>query len=111
MDAFRRHGLYYPYFHVRDDRWLKVSALYWPRIARLVPGNYPTRDSVTARVFSTAQPDFLYRLSPGRSVVEQVGARFAQALEICGDDLRRQSLSRGEGRGGASTSATCPLNC
>lgn len=30
--SFRRHGLYDPYFHVRDDRWLKVAALYWPKL-------------------------------------------------------------------------------
>ena len=86
MDTFRRHGLYYPFFHVRDDHWLKVSALYWPRIARLVPERYPTRDSRTARVFSSADPDFLYRISPSDSIAE-VGARFAEALESCGQDL------------------------
>jgi hypothetical protein len=70
VDAFRRHGLYYPSFHMRDDRWLKISALYWPRIVRLVPERYHTRDSVTARAFSAADPDFFYRLSPGDSVGE-----------------------------------------
>jgi hypothetical protein len=86
VDAFRRHGLYYPFFHVRDDQWLKVSALYWPRIARLVPEMYPTRDSRTVRAFSAADSDLLYRVSPGDSVVE-VGARFAKALEACGREL------------------------
>src|SRR5713101_1474179 len=88
-DAFRRHGLYYPFFHVRDDRWLKVSALYWPRIARLVPERYPTGDSVTARAFSSTDPEFFYRLSPGDSV-EEVGARFAQILELCGRELAQR---------------------
>lgn len=92
MDAFRRHGLYYPFFHVRDDRWLKVSALYWPRMARLVPEGYPTRDSATARAFSAADPDFLYRVSASDSV-ERVGVRFAQALEACGHELT-QRLNR-----------------
>ena len=31
IPGFRRHGLYYPYFHVRDERWIKVAALYWPK--------------------------------------------------------------------------------
>ncbi len=24
-------GLYYPYVHFRDERWLKLAALYWPK--------------------------------------------------------------------------------
>ena len=45
--GYRRQGLYYPYFHVRDERWLKVAALYWPKIVRIVPADYQTRDSDT----------------------------------------------------------------
>jgi hypothetical protein len=30
-------GLYYPYMHFRDERWLKLNALYWDEIQRLVP--------------------------------------------------------------------------
>ncbi|MET7509881.1 DUF6236 family protein [Streptomyces albidoflavus] len=36
-EAIRAHGLYYPFFRMRDDGWLKVMALYWPKIVRLVP--------------------------------------------------------------------------
>lgn len=94
VDSFQRHGLYYPFFHVRDDRWLKVSALYWPRVARLVPDWYlTTNDSETARAFSNADPGFLYRLSPG-DAVEEAGARFAQALEVCGPELRNRPNPR-----------------
>ncbi len=38
-------GLYYPYIHFRSERWLKVAALYWPKLARVVPPGYQTRDS------------------------------------------------------------------
>jgi hypothetical protein len=38
-------AVYYPYIHIRDERWLKVAALYWPRIVRIVSPDYPTRDS------------------------------------------------------------------
>ncbi|MFJ3205916.1 DUF6236 family protein [Streptomyces sp. NPDC086989] len=44
-------GLYYPYIHFRDERWLKAAALYWPRMARVVPTGYPVADTETARVF------------------------------------------------------------
>jgi hypothetical protein len=38
-------SVYYPYIHIRDERWLKVAALYWPRMVRIVSPDYPTRDS------------------------------------------------------------------
>ena len=30
-------GLYHPFIHFKDDDWLKLSALYWDRMARIVP--------------------------------------------------------------------------
>jgi hypothetical protein len=48
-------GLYFPYVHVRDDEWLKVAALYWPSVRRLVPSGYSKHDSPTARIFVDAE--------------------------------------------------------
>jgi hypothetical protein len=42
-------GLYYPFINFRDDQWLKIAALYWPKMARIVPAGCPTRDSETVR--------------------------------------------------------------
>ena len=47
-------GLYFPYVQVRDDDWLKLAMLYWPRIYRIVPPDYPMRESRTARDFRRA---------------------------------------------------------
>jgi Family of unknown function (DUF6236) len=33
-------GLYHPFIHFKDDDWLKLSALYWDRMARIVPSSY-----------------------------------------------------------------------
>ena len=33
-------GLYHPFIHFKDDAWLKLSALYWDRMARIVPPSY-----------------------------------------------------------------------
>jgi hypothetical protein len=45
-------ALYYPYIHVRDERWLKMALLYWDRIRRIVPHGFkPEHD---ARYGSTA---------------------------------------------------------
>lgn len=41
-------ALYYPYIHVRDDTWMKYAALYWPKMGRLRPWQYPVRDSAVA---------------------------------------------------------------
>ncbi|MCC8250063.1 DUF6236 family protein [Saccharothrix luteola] len=41
-------ALYYPYIHIRDDRWLKYAALYWWKMARLKPIGYPAGDSPEA---------------------------------------------------------------
>jgi hypothetical protein len=53
--GYQRLGLYYPYFHVRDERWLKVAALYWPKIVRIVPAGYQTRDSDAVRALAAGE--------------------------------------------------------
>jgi hypothetical protein len=55
-------GLYFPFIHIRDDDWLKLAMLYWPRIYRLVPPDYQTHDSRTARAFRKA--DLLPSVEP-----------------------------------------------
>jgi hypothetical protein len=40
-----RSAVYYPYIHIRDGRWLKVAALYWPNTVRIVGPDYPVRNS------------------------------------------------------------------
>jgi hypothetical protein len=40
-------ALYYPFIHFKDDWWLKLSALFWDRIGRVVPTGYITQDSPT----------------------------------------------------------------
>jgi len=56
-------GLYYPYVHFRDERWLKLAALYWPRMARIVTPGYPTRDSELVRRLS-GELGFVVNVSP-----------------------------------------------
>lgn len=86
----QRHGLYYPFFHVRDEKWLKVAALYWPKIVRLVPEGYqdygPGRGTQahTARALNDV---FLVRRPPGPSV-EAVAPRFIDLISNYGDELR-----------------------
>lgn len=46
-------GLYFPYFHFPEDDWVKVSALYWDKLYRIVPYGYQTkRDSDLIKILS-----------------------------------------------------------
>jgi hypothetical protein len=56
-------ALYYPHIDFRDDAWLKAAALYWPRIARLAPAEYPRNDSETVRQLS-GELDFILDIEP-----------------------------------------------
>lgn len=38
-------ALYHPHFHFEDEGWLKAAALYWPKIARIVPAHCRPRDA------------------------------------------------------------------
>ena len=72
------HGLYYPYFNVRDERWLKIAALYWPRIVRLIPEDFRGPDSQAVRAL-TDELDFVDRRPPGLSV-ENVAPLFMNLI-------------------------------
>lgn len=38
-------ALYYPYVHPREESWVKQAVLFWPRIQRIVPADYPVTDT------------------------------------------------------------------
>lgn len=38
-------GLYHPRIHFPSDAWIKAAALYWTKMARIVPPGYVPRDS------------------------------------------------------------------
>jgi Family of unknown function (DUF6236) len=47
------HALYYPFIHFKDDNWLKLGALYWDKIGRIVPTDYATNDSETVKALDS----------------------------------------------------------
>jgi hypothetical protein len=47
-------ALYYPFIQIRDDEWLKLAALYWPALYRLVPHHYTEQNSPTERALVDA---------------------------------------------------------
>jgi hypothetical protein len=87
----RRHGLYYPFFHVRSDTQLKLAALYWPRIVRVVPEGYRTRDSDLA-LSLIDEFDFIKRLPPGESA-QAASATFLEMINAHGERLSEKFSS------------------
>jgi hypothetical protein len=93
LDRFRRQGLYYPYFHLRNERWLKVAALYWPKIIRIVPEDYRTHDSDTVQALID-ELDFIDRQPPGPSV-SAIAPRFRNLLGRYHQELNSEFGMRG----------------
>ena len=77
-----RMAVYYPYIHFRDDRWLKVAALYWPRMVRLVGADYPTRDSELVTILRN-ELDFVVNIPP-TTAAEKVVDEFTDMVETIG---------------------------
>jgi hypothetical protein len=77
-------GLYYPFIHFKDDQWLKLSALYWDRMERIVPNNYTREDSDTVKALG----DFVVNLPP-ESVSPTFGNRFKEFIEQYGAQLSK----------------------
>lgn len=59
-------GLYHPHIHFPSDAWVKTAALYWPKMARLVPDYYTTQDSDVVLALRD-ELDFVLNIVPARS--------------------------------------------
>ena len=44
MNDRLRSALYYPYIHIRSERWLKATLLCVPSVTRIVPADYTPED-------------------------------------------------------------------
>jgi hypothetical protein len=79
-----RIGLYYPFIHFQDDEWVKLAALYWGRMARIVPPGYVTNDSSVVKALGD---EFVVNLSPANAA-PALNERFVQVLTAHAEDLR-----------------------
>ena len=55
-------GFYYPFIHFRDEAWLKLAALYWDGMSRIVPMGARLHDSDEVKCLTDAQ--FIVNQSP-----------------------------------------------
>ncbi len=90
-----RRCLYYPFIHFRDDAWLKLSALYWDDVTRIVPRAYTPRDNREVRALEDA--GVLKRVDPS-SYEQPVGSLFTVLLDRYAAKLvRRYDISQRDG--------------
>jgi hypothetical protein len=71
-------GLYYPYIHFRDESWLKLAALYWDKMGRIVPHQYETHDSDIVKQLKE-EVDFIENVVPDYET-DLVGQKFLVVL-------------------------------
>jgi hypothetical protein len=78
-------ALYYPFIHFKDDRWVKLTALYWDRMGRIVPSTYTPDDSDTVRELG----NFVETLRP-QWVCPDFGETFTKFIQEYGDQLQQR---------------------
>jgi hypothetical protein len=101
-------GLYHPFIHFRDDGWLKRSALYWSRMARIVPRSYIRnpesavleRDSDVTRALID-QCDYVVNIPPSE-VTYPVSSVFTRLLVAMRNRCANSTTSPGH-RSGTQT--------
>jgi hypothetical protein len=79
-------GLYYPFAKFRDEEWLKLAALYWDKLGRIIPGGYQPRDSDIVRQFKE-ELAFIEDFEPSGDDTLAVNTLFLSILETYGEAL------------------------
>src|SRR5512141_1030928 len=62
MDSY--FGLFFPYFDFPSDGWVKLAALYWDKLYRIVPYEVETNDTTTIKLLSNEESGFIGRIYP-----------------------------------------------
>jgi hypothetical protein len=78
-------GLYYPFIHFRNEGWLKLAALYWDGMNRIVPMGASLHDSDEVKRLVDAQ--FIQNRAPF-AAADKVAKPFRDLVAVHGDDLR-----------------------
>ncbi|MBV9689190.1 MAG: hypothetical protein JO202_05695 [Ktedonobacteraceae bacterium] len=81
-------GLYYPLIHFPHDSWIKLAALYWDKLGRIVPVDYPLNDSDTVQRLQ-GELGFIENFIPNEFDTNGVAREFDKLLDQYGDKLKR----------------------
>jgi hypothetical protein len=81
-----RLGLYYPEMGFDSD-WLKLGALYWPKVARIVPSGVRPRDDEDTRLL-ISELDFVLDVAPDAAAAA-IAPTMLDLLRRHGEDLVR----------------------
>jgi hypothetical protein len=80
-------GLYYPFIHFKDEGWLKLTALYWDGMKRIVPMGATLHDSDEVKRLIDA--NFVHNESP-TDAAAGIAPAFRELIAAHGDTLRAQ---------------------
>nr|APZ78676.1 uncharacterized protein [Cystobacterineae bacterium] len=87
-------GLYYPYIQFKDETWLKLTALYWDRMVRIVPKNFPLEDSEGVRLLANREKEgdksFVVDRVPEETELKTVADEFTRLVGQHGDELAKR---------------------
>lgn len=72
-------GLYYPYIHFRDDAWLKLAALYWDEVGRIVPASLEADDSDVVKRLQD-ELGFIRNIRPDHDATYRAGETFLKFI-------------------------------
>src|SRR6266487_377948 len=72
-------GLYYPTIGFKSDAWVKLAALYWDKLARIVPIDQLVNDSKTVRQLAD-ELNFIENFAPSEQDLRIVGEMFLTAM-------------------------------
>jgi len=86
------HALYYPYIHIQDENWIKVAALYYDGLSRIVPENYITNDFEIVKSLND-EFDFIKRIHP-ENEAEDIAKDFLKfAHDKLSDPVQRNKIT------------------
>ncbi len=90
-------GLYYPFIHFKNESGLKLSALYWDKMGRIVPREYATHDSETVKQLA-GELVLIENFAPSYYDTMQAGEKFLALLQQHGKELRARYAVSERGR-------------
>jgi hypothetical protein len=85
-------ALYYPYIHLQDANWIKVAALYYDKLLRIVPEGFKTQDKEIVRLLND-KFQFIENLHPEKEAQDIAMGFLRFAEEELSDPKKRKEFT------------------